>query len=151
MGAALATWNDMGPGTAGRTGMPSRRGSGRSHLRLVPQPAPGLTTTTSGVPERTGMAHPGVRLTRWGRLALTLIVPTTLAGSLLLALTVAPGTAQATGQRVVLVQSGQTLSGLAQAYLPDRNQADAVSASGLANDPSSEHILAGQRLLIPGS
>ena len=105
MGAALATWNDMGPGTAGRTGMPSRRGSGRSHLRLVPQPAPGLTTTTSGVPERTGMAHPGVRLTRWGRLALTLIVPTTLAGSLLLARTVAPGTAQATGQRAALVLS----------------------------------------------
>ena len=48
-----------------------------------------------------------------------------------------------------MVESGQTLSGLAESYLPSRVIGDGVAAIQIANGLSSEHVQAGQRLVIP--
>ncbi|GAA1782454.1 hypothetical protein GCM10009811_04910 [Nostocoides veronense] len=93
----------------------------------------------------------GFRLTRLGRLSITLFAAVALCAGLALAYAAGPGAAApaGSGERVVVVQSGQTLSGLAQAYLPERGIVNAISAIQVANGLSSDRLLAGQRLVIP--
>jgi LysM repeat protein len=121
-------------------------------VRTLPRPVPGRgagrashARSVAGV--RTGALH----LTRMGRLAVTLLVMGVLAGAVALALAPGSGAAGAVSatQNVIVVQPGQTLSGLAQAYLPHRGLIDGVSAIQLANGLSSDRVLAGQRLVIP--
>lgn len=142
MSAAIA-WDGV---EAGRL-VGTRGGRSRRHLRLVPTPAPVRVAPSRPMrPVATGF-----RLTRLGRLSITLFVAVTLCAGLALAYAAGPGAAApaGSGERVVVVQSGQTLSGLAQAYLPERGIVNAISAIQVANGLSSDRLLAGQRLVIP--
>ena len=67
-----------------------------------------------------------------------------------LAVGVAGQLASASGQpRVVTVQSGQTLSGIADRELPDLSVAEGVVELQIANALSTTQIHTGQQLVIP--
>ncbi|HYN28487.1 MAG TPA: LysM peptidoglycan-binding domain-containing protein [Dermatophilaceae bacterium] len=97
----------------------------------------------------------GLRVTRAGRLVLTVLV------LLLLAAAVAAGVARASsgpaagavpvGAPRVTVQAGQTLSEIAARHLSGMSLDEAVTAIVLANELPSTQVAAGQRLVIPRS
>ncbi len=90
---------------------------------------------------------PPLRLTRAGRLAITLTV---LVAAVAVAIAVFSGGASATVvDHATTVQSGQTLSEIAAQQLPSLPVADAVARIQVANDLTSGEIHAGQSLLIP--
>jgi len=114
-----------------------RRLDGRADLRLV------------GSRSAPSAAHPRLRVTRFGRLLLTLgvlAVALMVAGSLLSA-----GSASATIDHTVTVSAGQTLSGIAAHELPQVSVPEGVAQIQLANDLSSSEVHAGQRIAIPAS
>ncbi|MBA2695384.1 MAG: LysM peptidoglycan-binding domain-containing protein [Actinobacteria bacterium] len=118
-------------------GAPPARG-GR-HLHAVPSKATQSHTRL----RRTGDP---VRLTRRGRLAVTL--------SMLAALAVTPPTvlamvAPAEAGTEVMVRSGQTLSELAATHLPQARRDLAIVQIQRANELSSNEIQVGQVLQIP--
>jgi LysM repeat protein len=128
MSAAVA-W-DVAPLQAGMPGRPAR-----PHLTSVP------CGDAVVEPRRS------VRLTRAGRLAITLTV---LAAAVALAVTLFTGGASAmTIDHSTTVQPGQTLSEVAATQLPGVPVADAVAQIQLANDLPSDQVHAGQTLLIP--
>ncbi|MER7074033.1 LysM peptidoglycan-binding domain-containing protein [Terrabacter sp. NPDC000476] len=90
-----------------------------------------------------------MRLTRFGRLVVSLLVASVVA---LLAVGLAGQLASATGEpRTLTVQPGQTLSGIAARELPGLSRADGVLELQLANGLSTSQIHAGQQLVVPGS
>lgn len=140
--SAATTWDHLAavpcsaprsvPGTVPDGGEPARR----RHLRLVP-----TGPEVQVAPRRS-------RLTRRGRLAVTLLVT---AAVLTLAVTMASGLGAPTGvaQPVVTVAPGQTLSEVAAAELPQLPVRDAVVQLQLANGLNSLQVHAGQVLVVP--
>lgn len=127
MSAAVA-WG-LAP-TPGR--MPSR--TVRPQLRLV------------GPGERAFV--PDTRLTRRGRLLITLVVT---AAAMALAVGIATSVSAAAPQidHATTVFAGQTLSEVAAAQLPGLPINEAVARIQLANDMNTSQVHAGQSLLIP--
>ena len=127
MSAAVA-W-ELAP-TPGR--MPSR--PVRPQLRLV------------GPGERAFV--PDTRLTRRGRLLITLVVT---AAAMALAVGIATSVNAAAPQidHATTVFAGQTLSEVAAAQLPGLPINEAVARIQLANDMNTSQVHAGQSLLIP--
>jgi len=115
----------------------------------APAPDPGVPSrgaeTTAAGPVGVG----GVRLTRAGRLAITLTVA--LVAVLAAAITFAAtgGASAAPEGRVITIRSGQTLSELALTYLPEKPLAEGIAAIQLANRLQNDRIIAGQELVIP--
>jgi LysM repeat protein len=88
-----------------------------------------------------------MRLTRFGRLVVAVLLAAVLS---VLAVGLAGQLAAASGEpRVITVQSGQTLSGIAARELPDLSIADGVVELQIANALSTTHVHTGQRLVIP--
>ena len=113
------------------------RPTGRPRLVLVPT---GL--------EAARAARPPMRLTRFGRLVVTLLVAGVVS---VLGVGLAGQLASATGEpRTVTVQAGQTLSGIAARELPELTPAQGVVELQIANALSTTSIHAGQQLVVPG-
>ncbi len=92
--------------------------------------------------------HGALRVTRTGRLAVTLTVM--LVAVLAAAITFAgSGGASSPPDRVITIGAGQTLSELAVTYLPQLSIQEAVAAIQSANQLQSDRIIAGQELVIP--
>ena len=107
----------------------------RRHLRLVPP-----------------LEHHGqcqeqtLRITRRGRLALTLAVTLAVVATLMLA-TVTTGSASASSE--VVVRPGQTLSEIAATQLPELPLDRAIVAVQRENQMNTLQVQAGQTLVIP--
>lgn len=94
-----------------------------------------------------GDAQPPLRLTRFGRLVVSLLVATVVS---VLGVGLAGQLASASGEpRTVTVQSGQTLSGVAARELPELPVSDGVVELQVANGLSTTAVHAGQQLVIP--
>lgn len=90
-----------------------------------------------------------VRITRVGRLAITLV---TIGAVTVLALAMFAGGgsgAATVGDHATTVQSGQTLSEVAAQQLPQLPVRDAVARIQLANNLAGADVHAGQSLVIP--
>lgn len=122
------------PGHGSPIGAPAARPARSRHLVSVP--------TGDAVPERTAG---GLRITRRGRLALTL---TTLAAASIASAGIAVGGPAAAAPEVT-VEEGQTLSSIAEAEMADVPTREAVAQIQMANGLSSSHVHAGQTLTIP--
>ncbi|MFN8046410.1 MAG: LysM peptidoglycan-binding domain-containing protein [Dermatophilaceae bacterium] len=129
---SAVTWDEVA-----LTGSPSRMPQ-RRHLALVP-PAPEVAAATTGF-----------RLTRRGRLALTMLVLALVSVVTLLGVrsaTATPATAAGVPASTVTVAAGETLSGIAARELP--GVADGVARLQIANNLDSSAISAGATLVIP--
>lgn len=122
------------PGHGSPIGAPATRPVRSRHLVSVP--------TGETVQER---AAGGLRITRRGRLALTL---TTLAVASIASAGIAVGGPAASTPEVT-VEPGQTLTAIAEAEMGDVPTREAVAQIQLANGLSSSHVHAGQTLTIP--
>ncbi|GAB3085226.1 LysM peptidoglycan-binding domain-containing protein [Pedococcus soli] len=90
-----------------------------------------------------------LRLTRAGRLAITVSVAIT---AVVLAISLLSGGASAAViDHSTTVQSGQTLSEVASAQLPQLPVTEAVARIQVANDLTGSNVHAGQTLLIPAA
>lgn len=99
------------------------------------------------VPTGPDAAHPAVRISRFGRLMLTVsavVVLTVLAVTLL-----GLRAAGASIDHTVTVRPGQTLTEVAAVELPELPVPEGVAQIQLANDMNSSHVHAGQQLAIP--
>ena len=106
-----------------------------------------LVPTGRDVVRAARAAQPPLRLTRFGRLVVTLLVTAVLVA---LGLGLAGQLASAAvAPRSITVQTGQTLSGIAARELPDLPVSEGVVELQLANSLSSSMIHAGQRLVVP--
>ncbi len=98
-----------------------------------------------------GAAEPsdsrGLRITARGRLALVVLI-VALAAALGFAGLRSAGAAEPV--RVVTVDTGQTLSEIAAAELPDHSISAGIVAIQVANGLSTAQVSAGQQLVIPG-
>ena len=105
------------------------------HLRLVPTPVP-----SDG-------SHPeALRLTRRGRLAITVSVTLAVVATLVtVALLIVPASASSE----VTVQPGQTLSEIAATHLPHLPLDRAIVAVQQENQMNTLHLQAGQTVVIP--
>lgn len=115
------------------------RPHGRPHLVLVPTGRDAVRAARA--------SEPAVRLTRFGRLVVAALVAAVVA-----VLTVAAAGSFASASApaaTVTVESGETLSQIAAERLPDLAIPDGVVAIQLANSLSSDHVYAGQSLVIP--
>jgi hypothetical protein len=90
----------------------------------------------------------GTRLTRRGRLVVTLMATVAIA-TLALVLAGSVDAAAPEIDHATTVSAGQTLSEVAAAQLPSLPISDAVARIQLVNDLSSSQVHAGQSLLIP--
>jgi len=91
-----------------------------------------------------------LRLTRLGRLAVTLTVAAALLAFATLALASRGGAAPATvADHAVTVTQGETLSEIAVRELPGVPVTNAVAELQLANNLPSNHVHAGQVLVVP--
>ncbi|MCU1537795.1 MAG: Peptidoglycan-binding lysin domain [Humibacillus sp.] len=119
-------------------------GDRRAHLRLVPG---GLDSGLARSGDSGSHGVEPVRLTRAGRLLVTLVVASTAA---LLGVGLAGQLASAgSAPRPVTVSAGDTLSQLAARELPALPIREGVIEIQLANQLSTDRITAGQTLLIP--
>ncbi|GAB3072207.1 hypothetical protein GCM10027053_41530 [Intrasporangium mesophilum] len=117
--------------------LPSPRG--RGHLVLVPTGPDALGPASR--------AHSRLRLTRRGRLVIALLVAAVVA---VLGVAAAVQRAGAVSEpRVITVQPGQTLWGIASRELPDLPVTSGIVELQLANSLSTSQIHIGQRLVIP--
>jgi hypothetical protein len=116
-------------------------------VRVPVRPArPRLVSVPTGAEVAAVPATP-LRLTRAGRLALTLTV---VISAVALAIALFAGGASATViDHSTTVQSGQTLSEIAVRELPQLSMAEAVVQLQVANDLTGSDVHAGQTLLIP--
>ncbi len=116
-------------------------------VRVPVRPArPRLVSVPTGAEVVLAPAAP-IRLTRAGRLALTLTVVVAAVG---LAIALFTGGASATViDHSTTVQPGQTLSEIAVQQLPQLSMAEGVAQLQIANDLSGSDVHAGQSLLIP--
>ncbi|MBC9823037.1 LysM peptidoglycan-binding domain-containing protein [Terrabacter sp. MAHUQ-38] len=126
------------------------------HVREVVRPRPAGRPNLVSVPtgseavraaRAAGSAQPPIRLTRFGRLVVALLVAAVIS---VLAVGLVGQIASASVEpRVVTVQSGQTLSGIAARELPDLPTGEGVVELQIANALSTSHIHTGQQLVIP--
>jgi hypothetical protein len=116
-------------------------------VRVPVRPArPQLVSVPTGAAVLAEPARP-VRITRAGRLALTLTV---VVAAVALAVALFSGGASATViDHSTTVRSGQTLSEIATQQLPQLSMAEAVAQIQVANNLTSSDVHAGQILLIP--
>jgi hypothetical protein len=118
-------------------------------VRVPTRPArPHLTSVPCG-DEIVGPLRAPLRLTRAGRLAITLTV---LVAMVVTAFALLTGGASAAATQIdhsTTVVTGQTLSEVAATQLPQLPVADAVARIQVANDLTSSQVHAGQTLLIP--
>jgi hypothetical protein len=121
--------------------MPSR--SARPRLRLVGPDERGLPDEFVCAP-----ALPATRLTRRGRLAITIMAVTAVVTLALLPMDPV-GAADPEIGHATTVSAGQTLSEVAAVQLPSLPIPDAVARIQLANGMSTLRVHAGQSLLIP--
>jgi hypothetical protein len=115
---------------------------------LDPRPArPQLRLVPTGDAVAARPAAP-VRLTRRGRLAITLTVAAVIA---VFAFLMAPGPSVPTTtiDHAATVAAGQTLSEIAATQLPKLAVSEAVAQIQLANNLNTSDVHAGQTLLIP--
>lgn len=143
MGATVLTFTDAAVLTSGvPLGAPGAHPSGHPtgpQLRLVP--------TGRQAAEAARVERPRLRLTRFGRLTVTVV---TLAVVIALGVGLTGQLASAALEgRPVTVESGQTLSEIAARELPDVPVRDGVVSLQLANGLSTDQVHAGQRLLVP--
>lgn len=122
----------------------------------VPGSVPGRAARPSLVLVPTGDAVPTsapgrLRLTRAGRLAVTLTVAAVLLAVATVALVSRTGAAAPApvADHAVTVTQGQTLSEIAVRELPGLPVAAAVAELQLANNLPSAHVHAGQVLVVP--
>jgi len=117
-------------------------------VRVPVRPArPQLVSLPTGAAVPTVPAPP-LRITRAGRLALTLTV--VVAAIALAVALFSGGSASATViDHATTVAPGQTLSEIATQQLPQLPMAEAVAQLQIANDLTGSDIHAGQTLLIP--
>lgn len=131
------TWTEVAQGVSG-TAVPDAVVRPR-HLSLVP---PIEVPRTAGA----------LSLTARGRVVLTglMLFVLTLVTTMLMSRQepVGPSTVSRTGP-VIVVSSGQTLSGIAAKELPTMSIADGVAAIQIANNLPSTQVSAGDRLIIP--
>lgn len=124
-------------------------------LNAAPAHVPGRPSRPRLVLVPTGETVPApvaspLRLTRSGRLAITLTVASALVALALLIFGGSGGAATApAGDHATTVRAGQTLSQIAVEQLPGLPVAEAVAQIQVANNLSSAHVHAGQSLLIP--
>ena len=108
------------------------------------RPQLGLVPTRAEAPP---VPAPPLRLTRAGRLAITLMV---VVAAVALAVALFTGGASATViDHSTTVAPGQTLSEIATQQLPQLSMAEAVAQIQVANDLTGSDVHAGQTLLIP--
>lgn len=108
-----------------------------------------LVPTGDAVPARRAAPF---RLTRAGRLAITLAVTLAVAAALVVAVAgtgFGGDSAGPVADHATTVQRGQTLSEIAAQQLPQLPVSQGVVQIQLANDLSSPHVHAGQTLVIP--
>ena len=118
----------------------------RPHLVLVPTGRDAVPAARAA--RAAGAAQPPLRLTRFGRLVVAVLVAAVVS---LLAVGLAGQLASASSEsRTVTVGAGQTLSGIAARELPQLSVADGVVELQVANSLSSDEIHVGQQLVIPG-
>jgi len=127
------------------------QGERRAHLVLLPTGRDAVRAARAARSVRptraAGLASPSLRLTRLGRLVVTLLVAAAVA---LLGVGLAGQLATAgSAPRPVTVVSGDTLSEIAARELPGLPIRDAVIEIQLANGLSSSQLHAGQTLLVP--
>ncbi|MFM6849084.1 MAG: LysM peptidoglycan-binding domain-containing protein [Terrabacter sp.] len=116
------------------------RPNARPHLMSVPTGRDAVRAARA--------AQPPLRLTRFGRLVVGLLVAAVIS---LLAVGLAGQLASASGaSRTVTVTAGQTLSGIAARELPQLPVTDGVVELQLANSLSTNELHVGQQLVIPG-
>jgi hypothetical protein len=116
--------------------------TGRPHLVLVPTRPEAARAARAARATRAPL-----RPTRFGRLVVSLLVASSVS---LLGVGLAGQLASATGEpRTVMVESGQTLSGIAARELPDLTTAEGVVELQVANGLSATGVHAGQQLVIP--
>ena len=114
--------------------------TGRPRLVLVP--------TGPEAARAARAARPPMRLTRFGRLVVALLVAAVVS---VLGVGLAGQLASATGEpRTVTVRSGQTHSGIAARELPELATSEGVVELQIANGLSTTAIHSGQQLVIPG-
>ncbi len=131
--SAAAAW-DLNTAPAGVPARPSR-----PRLVLVP--------TGDAVP---APAEGRVRLTRAGRLAITLtVVALLLAVGILTVVNTAGAASAPVADHAVTVAEGQTLSEIASRELPGLPVSEAVAELQIANNLPSAHVHAGQVLVVP--
>lgn len=123
--------------------MPPR--STRPPLRLVQPGEHGPERVSEDVGLR---VRRGVRLTRRGRLVITLAAALAVV-TLAVALATSVDAAAQHIDHATSVSAGQTLSGVASTQLPSLPVKDAVAQIQLANDMNTSQVHAGQVLLIP--
>jgi LysM repeat protein len=88
-----------------------------------------------------------LRLSRFGRLVVALFAAAVVA---LLTVGLAGQLASASGEpHTVIVQSGQTLSGIAARELPELTRAEGVVELQVANGLNSTQVHAGQQIVVP--
>jgi hypothetical protein len=133
--------------------MPSR--TTRPPLRLVApeeRMCPGQRACpggrVSGGYRATLASHQAIRLTRRGRLVITLMATAAVA-ALAVVLAASVGAAVPQIDHATTVLAGQTLSEVAAAQLPTLPIDNAVARIQLANGLSTSQVHAGQSLLIP--
>ena len=114
------------------------RPAARPHLVLVPTGRDAVRAARA--------AQPPLRLTRFGRLVVALLVAAVVS---LLAVGLVGQLASASGGSRT-VTAGQTLSGIAARELPRLSLSDGVVALQVANGLSTTEIHVGQQLVIPG-
>jgi hypothetical protein len=120
---------------------------GPAHLRVDERPHLVLVPTGPKAVRAARAAQPPMRLTRFGRLTVTLLVAMVIA---LLGVGLAGQLASASGDpRVVTVGQGQTLSGIAARELPGLPVSEGVVQIQVANALSSSQVHAGQQLVVP--
>jgi len=93
-------------------------------------------------------ARPAIRISRRGRLGVTLMV-TAAALTLIVMLTTSVSAAVPHIEHATMVSAGQTLSDVAAAQLPGLPVQEAVARLQLANGLNTSQVHAGQSLLIP--
>jgi hypothetical protein len=114
----------------------------RMPVRLV---RPQLVSVPTGEDVVIRPAGP-LRLTRAGRLAITVTVAV---AAVVLATLLSGGASAAVVDHSTTVGTGQTLSEVAAAQLPQLSISEAVARLQVANDLSGSDVHAGQTLLIP--
>lgn len=108
---------------------------------------PRLTLVPTGAEAGPRELERTMRLTRFGRLLVTLFVATALVATVV---TVAGSFAGASGPgQTITVEVGDTMSQIAAERLPDLSIPDGVVAIQVANALSTSEIHAGQSLVIP--
>lgn len=143
MGATVLTFTDAAVTTSGvPLGAP-----GACPVGEPPRPQLSLVPTGRRAAGATRAERPHLRLTRFGRLTVT-VATLAVVVALGIGLTSQLASAAVEG-RPLTVESGQTLSQIAARELPDVPVLEGVVSLQLANGLSTDQVHAGQQLIVP--